>query len=606
MAKNFAVALLASAASLAGRPAHSQDLPEIVDGLRARRIDELMTRAAGFGFAGQLVVEIDGRLALHRAYGVADRATGRPMTLDTPLGIASMSKMIAATAILRLQDAGRLSVRDRLGDLLPDVPADKAGITVHQLLTHTSGIAGGDIAGDFELASRRELLDRILAQPLAAPPGTRWSYANSGYSLLAAIVEAVSGRPYHEFLRDEVFRTAGMTRSGLWDHPANGSDRPATAYQGLRAHGAPPDWPANWRVYGAGDVLSTAGDLYRFDRALREHRLLRERTVRAMTSKQAEVDDQVGFGYATFVYGEPGRRVNEHGGDWQQGYNGVFFRYPDEKMLIVLTSNARDQSGMWLRHSVQATIEKLARGEAVAEQALPPPSQPVEVGDRAALPGTWWLSDGSRVEIVDDGSSLWAAAAGQGAVDALASRPADDRSASALAASSVTRLLAGLLLGEAERSYREALREEGARFLDDYLAEWRGVVDRHGALLGFDLLGSTRRREVVTVVARLRLERGTVDFQLSFAERGGGRLAGSFVRPWFFQPGYPVAVPIRRSGSGLVAHDLFGGWTTSILVEREDSGRIARLLIGPDRVPATRGGEPRDLAAAVPGQVAPR
>ncbi|HXV75519.1 MAG TPA: serine hydrolase domain-containing protein, partial [Candidatus Polarisedimenticolaceae bacterium] len=306
-------------------------------------MDDLLRRAAALGFGGQVVVERDGELILARAYGQADRRAGRPFAIDTPVGIASISKHLTALAVLRLVDRGRVRLSDPIERHLDSVPPDKLGITIEQLLTHTSGLPGGDAAGDFELDSRAELLERILALDRAAASGERWIYSNSGYSLLAAIVEEAAGIPYEQFVDEQLFAAAGMRHSGFWHRPPPDGLPAAHPYIGWRDQGSPADWPRNWRVFGAGDVLSTAADLYRLDRALRRGELVSRRLWRAARSVQAEIDETTGYGYGLFVYTDAaGRTVLEHGGDWQRGYNGLFMRYVDEEIVIVVTSNARD------------------------------------------------------------------------------------------------------------------------------------------------------------------------------------------------------------------------------------------------------------------------
>jgi hypothetical protein len=257
---------------------------------------------------------------------------------------------------------------------------------------------------------------------------------------------------------------------------------------------------------------------------------------------------------------------------------------------------------MWMRQAVQARIERLARGESLSDRARMPATTPLRDTERSALAGSWWLDGGARLDLIDDGTTLWAAPVGQAATDLIAEAGPEARTAAAAAVRQTHRLLAGLQRGEAEASYREALREGGAPFIGEYLDEWRDVIAVNGELESFEMRGTTVRGPVTTTLARLRLARGTVDMQFNWTEMGAGRLSGTFVRPGYFQPGYPMASVIARQGADLIAHDIYTAASLPIVAERDAMGNIVRLLLGPERRVATRGHEPADLLPAVPGR----
>src|SRR5688572_14197457 len=172
------------------------------------------------GASGTLVAAGGGELVHCRGFGMADREAGLRATCDTVYDVGSITKQFTAAAILKLEMMGKLRVSDRLGRHVGPVPADKRAITLHQLLTHTSGLVGA-LGGDYERLSRGGLLARALGSRLRSPPGVEYRYSNAGYSLLAAIVEAASGMGYEEFLARHLFAPAGMTRTGYvlprWD-----------------------------------------------------------------------------------------------------------------------------------------------------------------------------------------------------------------------------------------------------------------------------------------------------------------------------------------------------------------------------------------------------
>ncbi|MFW6201507.1 MAG: serine hydrolase domain-containing protein [Gemmatimonadota bacterium] len=564
-----------------GRQVADLEVPRVVRGELGRRMDGFLTRASSFGFDGQVLVERDGELVLHEAYGIADRGSRRAMTTETRIGIASMSKQLVAAAVLALEERGRLSVTDPIGRHLAGLPEDKAPITIHQLLTHTAGLRGGDVVGDFAAESRDELLDRIVGQPLAAPPGERWRYANAGYNLLAAIVEAVTGAPYEAFLAEALFEPASMERTGFWHWPRLTESDVAHAYRGWRDTGSPAEWPRNWRIYGAGDIVSTVADLYRWERALRDGRILSAESVERYMAPHVALGSEgsASYAYGLFVdEGEDGRRVVEHGGDWQGGYNGVFLRYPDEGLVIIVLANARDGGGQWRRHSVQRSLERMARG--AEPGASIPAARPLSPRDRLALRGEFELDGGGLIRFVDDGSYLWITGEGQRAVSLLRDGAPEPAPALERAGAKTRRLLAGLI-ANGRPSYERALTEDGLPYIEDYWSEWSELVERYGHLTGFELLGSVPIGRSVETTARLRFDAATIPMSFIWRDGAQGRLGGTLVRD---EPvlaptlvGYPIAAEATGGGDGIVGWDLFRESGVTFRLERcadEDGGGL--------------------------------
>ncbi len=269
-------ALLLLAALAAPLAAHSD-----TDDLGAR-IDALIARHHELGrFNGTALVAVDGRVVLAKGYGSANFEFGVANDPATRHWIGSVTKVFTATAVLRLADRGALRLEQTLAELLPWYRQDTGGrVTVRHLLTHTSGIPDYmHLPGVGREGFRREVGDApIEVRPFAEtwcsgdldwPPGTRWGYSNSGYVLLAAIVEQVAGRPFAAALRELVLDPAGMTDTvDLAMQPRAVVDRLTPGYElgpdGLLTRRA-------WNVsttYGAGSLVSTVGDLFRFDRAL--------------------------------------------------------------------------------------------------------------------------------------------------------------------------------------------------------------------------------------------------------------------------------------------------------------------------------------------------
>src|SRR4051794_38861163 len=184
-------------------------------------IDDLFSRLTAHGFSGSVLVVRHGETLLRKGYGLADQKTGAPIVPETAFDLGSITKQFTAAGILRLEMDGKLTTEERLGSYLPaiakhvglelapdQIREDVARITLHQLLTHTSGL---DNLYVDQSPAWKEYLAKLLAQPLLSPPGQEFHYSNSGYDLLAMIVEVVSGVPYERYLREKLFLPAGMS-----------------------------------------------------------------------------------------------------------------------------------------------------------------------------------------------------------------------------------------------------------------------------------------------------------------------------------------------------------------------------------------------------------
>jgi CubicO group peptidase (beta-lactamase class C family) len=223
-----------------------------------------MRRLVPFGFNGSLLIARGDEVVLSRGYGTADRERGTPFTAETPFYIGSLTKQFTAAGILKLEMEGRLRVTDSIGRFFPDAPADKRNITLHQLLTNSSGL--WDMPGGVDsLRTRDQAIRDILADSLRTAPGATYAYSNAGFVLLAAVVEIASGMPYERYLRDRLWAPAGMTHTG-YRPPGVRVEELAVGYQGGERWGnllerqLLPDG-ATWSVRGAGAMISTLGDL---------------------------------------------------------------------------------------------------------------------------------------------------------------------------------------------------------------------------------------------------------------------------------------------------------------------------------------------------------
>jgi CubicO group peptidase (beta-lactamase class C family) len=297
-----AVALIAT---FAARPAHAQDL--------TARLDSTMRAAERNGFSGVVRIEKDGAVLLEQGYGLANRDARIPFTPATVVQIGSNTKDFTAVAILQLQQQGRLNVKDSLGEYFANVPADKRRITLWQLMTHTAGYPLG-LGGDFAAVTRQALVDSAMRFRLLFQPGARESYSNTGYAILAAIVEQVSGKTYDEYVRDAILAPLGLRRTGFHlprfapndlahGYLASGADQ-GTMLD--RPHAA--DGPY-WNLRGNGGMLSTASDMHTFYEALFETDRLLSPAVRALRFDTTEPIGLAGSDLVNFFLYERDPRI---------------------------------------------------------------------------------------------------------------------------------------------------------------------------------------------------------------------------------------------------------------------------------------------------------
>ena len=327
----------------------------------ARTLETAVEELAAAGrFSGAVLLARGGRPLLRRSWGEAERSFHAPNRPDTQFGVASLGKMFTAVAVGRLVEQGKIGWEDPVGKhlkgWLPDDAAAK--VTLRHLLTHTSGL--GDFLGALREGDSWRLLDGVAAHrrlvagaALASPPGSEFRYSNAGYLVLGAVVEAVSGRDFYTFVKDEVFAPAGMTRSGYPrfddvlenratgylspEEAKGGGSRTNVSLQGLR--GTP-----------AGGAVSTVDDLLAFTEALRAGRVLRRETVDALLAPRVKAPFGGHYGFGFEVDRAPGGTVFGHAGGFP-GVGAVLRAYAPSGFTLVILSNqshgTAEVAGAW-------------------------------------------------------------------------------------------------------------------------------------------------------------------------------------------------------------------------------------------------------------------
>jgi D-alanyl-D-alanine carboxypeptidase len=342
-----------------------KDEPHLIAGLDLRAIDDptappparmsqsdlvgaLKTKidqeVAADRFAGAVRVSKNGQSVFTGAWGLADREKKIPNKLDTRFRIGSMNKMFTATSILQLAQAGKIDLNAPLGKYLTDYPNKNVAskVTIHHLLTHTGGT--GDFFGPqfdahrLELRALQDYVKLYGTRDLGFEPGSRWEYSNYGFLLLGLVVEKVSGQNYYDYVRDHIYKPAGMTLS---DSLPEEEAVPGRSVGYMKEDS--PDWRPNTetlppRGTSAGGGYSTVEDLGRFAAAITSHKLLNEHYTDLLTT--GKVDGPGGSKYA-YGFGDNvsnGIRWFGHGGG-APGMNGDLKIFPQSGYVIAILAN---------------------------------------------------------------------------------------------------------------------------------------------------------------------------------------------------------------------------------------------------------------------------
>lgn len=310
----------------------------------AEQVQQVFSAAAAEGkFAGNVLIVRGGSTILEKSFGLADKAGLIPNSSASRFSIASVSKPFTAIAVLRLVEQGKLRLEDRLDAIFPELKgAAVAGVTISQLLSHTSGIE--EVVGKH--LDRPLISDDLKTAAFASKVG-EFQYSNSGYMVLKLVMEKVTGQHYGQLLDSFIFRPAGMKHSGLL---RTGTAPPGLALSYKTTQSTEPMVSAiPMEVFeGAGTVFSTTGDLVLFDKALRDAKLLSAAMQDAMVSGHTPSGN---WGYGWARNERDGKYWLAHQGDYN-GYHAVLIRQAASRDLIVILSNLDTTSISALQKSI--------------------------------------------------------------------------------------------------------------------------------------------------------------------------------------------------------------------------------------------------------------
>ncbi|MEM8967154.1 MAG: serine hydrolase [Bacteroidota bacterium] len=311
-------------------------------------------------FQGAVLVGHQGKVLYKNAFGLANREWDIANTVDTKFNLASISKQFTSAIVLQLAEEGKLKLNQTIADYYPQYRKDVAKqVTLHQLLTHQSGIPNytslPHVWSDslYRRYSREELVEKFVSGDLEFKPGTRYQYNNSGYLILSLIIEEVTGKPFSEVFAERIAQPLDLRFTGIDDRQdvipkrASGYAKSAGGYKNVYSM-----YMQN--LQGAGNLYGTVGDLYRWDQFLHGGQLLSNKSVEKMVRPYTDVNQQWippyenRYGYGVGVAKMPlaGRKASTmvfHSGHIR-GFSGFHAHYPEEKYTVIILSNTGEVS----------------------------------------------------------------------------------------------------------------------------------------------------------------------------------------------------------------------------------------------------------------------
>jgi CubicO group peptidase (beta-lactamase class C family) len=552
-------------------------------------LEDYFQKAAGLGFSGAVLVEKDGNVLLRKGYGWADVKRRIPIAPDSIFDIGSGVKAFTATAIMQLEERGKLNTSDLMSKYISNVPSDKKDITIHQLLTHTSGL-NFDYFYDQATPAEREIMrDRenyikgVLGYPLAFKPGEGRTYSNTGFSLLAVVIENVSGEPYQQYVREHLFKPAGMTETGYY--LPRDTRRIARGYNdGDTDYGYPweTQWDGKrplWDLMGNGGMLTTVDDVHKWLVAIKGNKIISLKTKNKMLEVYHAKSGQAYGWDAGQTQGKP--YVGRAGDAVPQAWNVEFRWYKDDDLIAVVLANKRVRAGSIRHYAMPRLVDITLFGK--------PPQIPafsaVNPTNLRSLEGAYKLESGALFHVklseaatgdVNPKPVLIISGEGQEAIDLLFS---------ANQLPGLTKLEADL--SDKTKPFIEALRRNDTNALKVILPEgsspeeavkrWNDFVKQNGELERFEVLGtSPLNQSGVQTFVRLNFQKTVGVYKVTWRdqklhEQEEDRLQPAitvFLRKSFVA--FPLSLSfLPQSETDFATYDLFKGRTVNVTFDQD-------------------------------------
>ncbi|MEJ2583544.1 MAG: serine hydrolase [Robiginitalea sp.] len=325
------------------------------------RINNYLEDGSQNGFSGAIAVVEKGKTIINKGYGMANQDTKTHNNPNTVFDIGSNTKQFTSTAILKLVELGKLKLNDPLSTFFKQLPKDKQNITIHQLLTHTSGFTEA-IGNDFEEISTNQFFEKLFATQLMFEPGEKYSYSNVGYSVLGRIIELVSGQSYEGFLNEHLFTPAGMKHTGYllpeWD-----ATQLSRSYNRGILEGKSPvlryleNGSISWHLKANGGINSTQNDMLLWHKALKTNKILSSESFNKLTTPYADYPSgtlSYAYGWAVRTLENNVKRIAHNGSNGAYAHSLIWF--PEEDIFITYATNANSAEVEFLAYEIAKII----------------------------------------------------------------------------------------------------------------------------------------------------------------------------------------------------------------------------------------------------------
>ena len=390
--------LVALLAILGSCVIHAQD---------ASRMDTIVrSYADSRAFMGAVLVARDGQVLFDKAYGFANLEWNTPNTPSTRFRLGSVTKQFTAASILLLEERGKLKTSEPVGKYMPDAPAAWGGITIFNLLTHTSGIPNFTSFPEYRQLERfdtpvRDVIAKFRDRPLDFAPGEKMLYSNSGYVVLGYLVEKISGQDYESFVQQNIFTPLGMKDSG-YDSNTRIIAQRAAGYTPGRDGLRNADFVHMSVPHGAGALYSTTHDLLLWEQGLFGGKLLSAASLAKMTTPF-----KGDYGLGVMIQTVNGRKRISHGGSIE-GFNTSLVYFPDSRVAVISLGNVNGNAP----DRMTDQLGRLVHGDAV-QLTSERTEVPVARDILARYVGTYQLAPQVSMMMTLDGNQLMTQLSGQ-------------------------------------------------------------------------------------------------------------------------------------------------------------------------------------------------
>ncbi len=537
-----------------------------------------LTRLSKLGFAGVVMIEEDGSVTLNEGYGYSDRENKVRWSSRSISDIGSITKQFTAATIVLLEKDGKLSTTDTLARHFSNVPDDKRGITLHQLLTHSSGIVDlkGEHTGDYDPIERDEFIRRILAQPLESAPGTQFSYSNANYSILGAIIEKITGQSYEAYVREHLFLAHQMKETGYllpkWD-----AKRVAVGYAQDGPWGRGTEKPMAkdgpyWVLRANGGIFSTPEDMVRWGHALVGGGALPPGSTRKLWTPYVEENGGSYYGYGWDVRAlESGDTLISHDGG--NGYYGATLMIiPRRHIVMFMETNVCEELPLW-NSLMDSVVERLTSAQPYPVIPEVIDASPSQLRNHA---GTYTVDDNNRIEVKADNGGLQLTAYGRDAFSLVTSTRDVDLPRCRDLSNRIDGIVSAIMKGDFKPIYDayggKATLERIETNWNNAVADW---TKEHGTLTGYDIVGTAMLRERDITLVRFNFEKGYADRAYVWSKVEDHKLLGV--------SGRGIArdvscMPI--TGGGFASWDPRSGDSRPFYFEKQNGADVLRIPAG--------------------------